>query len=224
MARSLRGLQRGIVGGVLAVLLGWPLPGVASTILLSQVSSDETPAEALFAELHFDVVGAVLSQTLVLKLLNRTDESNLQFGTGEYKITAIYFNVNDASNLTGLTLLSPSGWSLETNQRGGGEFGRFDYALIGDLGRPPHQAIDAGASLTFELAITASGEVFMEDFATELSRTPPGSMPQIAQAKFVQGPLDDSAFGGSSHVVPEPGAALLVTAGLLGAVLRRRPG
>ncbi|MEN8182967.1 MAG: hypothetical protein ABFS46_10580 [Myxococcota bacterium] len=199
---------------VLAV--GGPLPATASTLFLSDVSSDETPAAALFAELRFEIIGATV---LRITLLNRTDESNASFGTGEYAIREIYFNATP--NVTALSLTSPaSGWSLATNQRGGGEFGRFDYALIGDLGKDVQVAVDPGASLVFELDISGTGPFDMLDFATERSRIPPGSMEMLAQAKFVQGPGDDSAFG----AVPEPRVALLVTAGLVAALLRRRPG
>jgi hypothetical protein len=211
-------LRSGFLGSALALGLAGPLPAAASTILLSETSSDETPAEALLAELRFDVVGTVLQLTVV----NRTDESDAQFGSGEYRIHEIYFNAT--TNVTGLSLTNPaSGWSLETNKKGGGEFGRFGFALIGDSPRrQPPVAVDPGTSLVFELDISGTGPFDMEDFATALSTIPPGSMPVIGSAKFINGPEDDSAFGGSSHVIPEPGAALLVTVGLAAALLRPR--
>ncbi len=170
--------------------------------------------------------GSVLEVTV----LNRTDESNTQLGTGEYAISEIYFNAT--SNVSALTLTSPSsGWSLQTNQRGGGEFGRFDFALVGDLARNEHPSIAAGDSLVFQFDISGTGPFDMTDFLSVESTTPPGTMPQIAQAKFVQGPEDDSAFGASGiswvvyqPKVPEPGATLLVAVGVAGVILRSRPG
>lgn len=217
-----RGVRGVIFLGVIGAMLG-AVPGLASPILLSEASSDETAAEALFAELRFDVVGSVLEVTV----LNRTDESNVQLGTGEYAIDSIYFNAT--ANVSGLALVSPAGWSLETNARGGGEFGRFDFALIGSKGKPPHHVIDPGASLTFELLISGTGPFAPEDFTTVESSIPPGSMPMIAQAKFVMGPGDDSAFGasatwasGPSTAVPEAGTTLLLAAGVFGGLSRRR--
>ena len=56
------------------------------------------------------------------------------------------------------------------------------------------------------------------DFA-ELSTLPPGDQPVVAAAKFVHGPEDDSAFGGS---VPEPASLSLLAAALVGIAARRR--
>jgi hypothetical protein len=226
---SIHGLQKGVQAGALALAVLWPFQATGTSINLSGASSDNTPAEALFATLEFDVVGSVLRLTV----RNRTDESNVSFGTGEYKINEIYFNATP--NVSALSLTSPAtGWSLETNKKGGGAFGRFDFALIGNLGRGVHENVEAGASLVIELDISGTGPFDMTDFASEPSRIPPGTMPSIVQAKFVQGPGDDSAFGasGSGYVggpggpvdVPEPGAALLVAAGLIGTVVRRWPG
>jgi hypothetical protein len=190
----------------------------AATIFLSEFSSDQTSASQLAATLDFQVIG----NTINLTVANQTTAPN------DFAIDAIYFNVTDAVGLESLTLNAVAGsacpscrWDLVTDpsdmRRQAGGFGMFDVALIGPNGRHP-LLVEAGETLLFEL--TADGAFDMFDFTTELSTIPPGDTPSIGAAKFVRGPGDDSAVGGT---VPEPSTALLVLAGLTGlAVARRR--
>jgi hypothetical protein len=176
-------------------------------IPISGFSSDSTSAQALAATLEFEVSGS----TLTVTVSNETDGT----GHGEYKINRIYFNAT--SRVSALTLVSPSGWDLETDVKGGGKFGRFDFGLIGGVGRSPSQ-IDAGDSRTFVLSISGTGPFSATDFTTERSTIPSGDTPSVVSAKFVQGPGDDSAFGATDQiVVPEPAASVLMAGVLLAA-------
>jgi hypothetical protein len=184
-------------------------PASAVMIPISDLSSDSTSAEALAATLEFEVSGS----TLTISVTNETDGT----GRGEYKINRIYFNATN--NVSALTLVSPSGWDLKTNVKGGGKFGRFGFGIIGGVGRSSSQ-IDAGDSQVFVLSISGAGPFSGTDFTTELSTIPTGDTPSVASAKFVQGPGDDSAFGATTAVVPEPAVSVLVAGVLLAA--RRR--
>ncbi len=129
----------------------------------------------------------------------------------------VYFTTSD--DVTDLTLLAASGsvdgsnladWSLDDNVGFGG-FGTFDFALIG-----PQQGSD-GAQLTpneiqtftLSIACAALATCDLLDFASELSTLPLGSRPVFVAAKFVNGPGDNSAGGGTANAA-EPSAALLL--------------
>lgn len=199
-------------------------PAVATTIALSGVSSDGTPASQLDGELEFGVAGSTLTLTVT--------------NTGsDFTINQVYWNA--AANVTGLSLVSAthdvegdvaSAWSLETAERAGG-FGRFDFAVVSQGGAEKFGLIEPGEEVVFVFAISGTGPFDTDDFVLANNR---GF--EVA-AKFVSGPPDpecanavvptpkcpqgvfteDSGFG----AVPEPAAGLLVTLGL-GAVLGRR--
>ncbi len=185
--------------------LGVSSAASAGIIVLSTDSSDETPASVLDATLDFVVSGS----TLTLTVTNNT------VAPSAYFMNEIYFNAGPS--VTGLTLMTPAeGWTLNTSIAADG-FGVFDFGLIDGVGASPHQ-IDPGASLEF--TFTIAGSAVMSDFTTFLSTIPPGDTPMLAAAKFVRGPGDDSAFGGT---VPGPGAGLLLGCAVgLGAMRRRR--
>jgi hypothetical protein len=200
---------------LVAVPLAWASPAAALTIVLSQFSSDETSADVLDATLDFSVAGDQLTLTV----------TNDTTAPAEYDITEIFFN--GASNVTGLTLDSATHsaegdvtdlWNLETNV-GQGPFGTFDFHLVTDnSGGNATEDIEPGQTVTFVFTIAGTGPFSDADFA-QLSTIPPGDQPVLAAAKFVHGPDDDSAFGGS---VPEPATMSLLAAGLLGLAARRR--
>ena len=85
-------LRRWLLCSLIALPLAWASPAAALTIVLSQFSSDETPAEVLDATLEISVAGDQLTLTL----------TNDTTAPDEYDITEIFFN--GASNVTGLTL------------------------------------------------------------------------------------------------------------------------
>ena len=205
------------------VLSGWSVPASATTIGLSEFSSDVTPAGELLANLTFDVSGS----TLTITIDNLTD-----LATSGFDLTAIYFNTTD--DIEGLSL-STAGWDLHppgsTMANG---FGMFDFALTvsGDPNLPTATTVGAGEQGVIELTITCgAGDVCdMFDFAVnDPSTVDPDTNTQLAVAAFFQnGPFrydpdndmfdDDSAFGASGEgfpAVPEPGTFGLLATGLL---------
>ena len=208
-------LRRWLLCSLIALPLAWASPAAALTIVLSQFSSDETPAEVLDATLEISVAGDQLTLTV----------TNDTTAPDEYDITEIFFNA--ASNVTGLTLDSATHsaegdvtdlWNLATNV-GQGPFGTFDFHLSTDnAGGNATEDIEPGQNVVFVFTIAGTGPFTDADFA-ELSTLPPGDQPVVAAAKFVHGPDDDSAFGGS---VPEPASLSLLAAALVGIAARRR--
>ena len=200
---------------------GFVRPAAATTILLSDLTSDSTPASQLDATLSFDVVGT----TLAIGVTNLTSDP------AAFNISAIYFNSSD--DVTGLTFSGGPGscpnagcpWDLFASgsfTRAAG-FGVFDWAIISNdtMATGVIAPLDTA---TFEFDITGIGPFDMSDFGTEFSSIPPGFTPAIVAVKFIQcsgagcvAP-DDSAFGAA---IPEPGTASLVLIGLVGLGLRR---
>jgi hypothetical protein len=205
----------------LAALLSMAGSAEATTITLSGVSSDGTPASQLHAELDFGVVGTTLTLTVT--------------NTGsDFTINELYWNA--ASNVTGRALVTAThnvagnvtnAWSpTETNQKAGG-FGSFDFALTVRGGGNKANLIEPGETIVFEFDISGTGTFAMSDFAVANDEG------LLAAAKFVSGPPDpecagaviptpkcpqgvlteDSGFGG----VPEPASGLLLALGLAGA-------
>jgi len=175
----------------------------AATINLSTHSSNSTDASLLSAEFRFEVIGMMLTLTV----------TNQTIAPDDFFINQIYFN--GPSSLSSLTLTSPpAGWALHTDEPADG-FGVFDYALIDGVGSDS-STIASGESLMFEFSMSGSAGDF--DFVSHFSSVPPGSMPMIVAAKFVAGPGNDSAFGGTNEPVPAPAAGLL----LLGLACGRR--
>jgi len=172
------------------------------TIDLSELSSDSTPAGDLDGSMTFELTGA---SELTITVSN----------SSAFLIDAIYFNAD--SNVTGLTLVPTSdaalaGWGFII---GGGEpnmadgFGTFGFALEGGT------SIAGAGSLEFVFGISGTGPYTETDFTNVLSSPPPAGNLSAIAAKFVSGPGDDSAFGASGPVVPEPGTASLLALGLL---------
>jgi hypothetical protein len=211
----------------LAVLLSVAGSAGATTITLSGVSSDGTPASQLDAELDFVVVGTTLTLTVT--------------NTGsDFTINELYWNA--ASNVTGLSLLTAThsvagsvtnAWSpTETNENAGG-FGSFDFALTVRGGGNGAKLIAPGETIVFEFDISGTGPFAMNDFASANQEG------LLAAAKFVRGPPDpecagaviptakcpqgvlteDSGFG----AVPEPASGLLMALGLVGVSAYGRP-
>jgi len=198
----------------------------ATTIILSELSSDTTSAGQLDATLDFQVAGTTLTLTV----------DNNTAAPATFQMNEVYFNA--LSNVTGLTLTSAThsvngdvtaGWSVSTNVAADG-FGVFDFGLIDGVGTGNPNAIDSGESIIFTLDISGTPTFDMNDFV-DLSTNPPGSIQAFAAAKFTDcagsGCLAalDSAFGSSSDpsfVIPEPSTVALLGLGLVSLTARRR--
>ncbi len=186
--------------GALAVASAAP----ASLITLSQFSSDETDAGVLDATMEFTVAGTMLTLTVT----NNTADPNA------YTMNELYFNAPDGVTLS---FDGSPGWTFSTGAVADG-FGIFSFALIDGQGGNPNQIV-SGETVSFTFTIL-TGTPTMDDFVTVFSTDPSTLNAVIVAAKFVGGPGDDSAFGGS---VPAPGVlALLGVAGLVSGRRRRR--
>jgi hypothetical protein len=200
-----------------ASLLGVLLLGVstaqASTINLSSVSSDATPASSLSATIDTQILGG---DTLQLTVTNDTTAPN------EFNINQVYFNGSD--DVTSLVLSTAThsdvgdvlvDWAPVDHVSRAGGFGNFDFGLLGGVGENDPSVIGPTESIVYVLAITGTCanllSCTMDDFNA-------GNANGFTfAAKFVNGPDDpeapgteDSAFG----TVPEPATALLVPLGL----------
>lgn len=204
-----------LLGPLLAGALAFATPALATTISLSSVSSDATPASQLDADFTFSVAGSTLTLTV--------DNTG-----SDFNISEIYFNGSDLVTSLSLTSATHSdagdvfaAWSpVEPNSMADG-FGTFDFALTDGVGETNPNIINPGESVVFVFAITGSGGYTDADFIVA------NSQGFLAAAKFVNGPEDpeapgdeDSAFG----AVPEPLTAWLLAVGLGGllAAGRRR--
>jgi len=181
------------------------------TLELSTHSSDTTLAEDLNATVDFSVVG----MTLTISITNDTQM------TGEFNINEFYWNGPDGIVLTVDTL--PAFWDLYVpgmdNPTQADGFGTFDFAVKDGRGETHPSLIQPGETLAFSFTMSMPADV--KDFTTAFSAMdPPGATPMLIAAKFVNGPGDDSAYGGT---VPTPGVlALMAVAGLVAARPKRR--
>jgi len=203
-------------------------PASATSITLSTVSSDGTPASQLEAEFDFSVSGTTLTLTVT--------------NTGsDFNINQIFFNAD--SNVSGLTFDSAThsvagdvlaAWSpLATVEMADG-FGTFDFALMNGVGETSPSVMEPGEEIVFVFTISGTGPFADADFIVE------NGSGFLGAAKFVNGPPDpecasaviptekcpegvnteDSGFG----AVPEPGstALLLLSLGAVAAARRLR--
>lgn len=218
--RVVRKLWRLGASLVLVVLFG--TTASATTIQLSELSSDATPASQLSALLELNVSG----NTLTVIVTNQTTSPNT------FNINEIYFNASD--DILGLNLTGATGqfdgnnkkaWTLVTAV-GADSFGTFDFGLLDGVDSQP-STIFPGEFQTFNLHIScaASATCDMSDFGTELSTLGPGSNRVLAAMNFVSGPGGDSAYGASgASATPEPHSAILFGVGALvvGVALRKK--
>lgn len=195
---------------LLPSLLALSAEASGSSLVLSQLSSDATPASLLAATLDFQITGA---NELTLRVSNDTAAPDA------YSLSEIFFNAS--ANVASLTLVSAtssadglvtSDWALVASQHAGG-FGTFDFQLFNDKKGGTKNEIAPGETVAFVLSIGGVGPFDMADFTSELSTIPPGEFPSLAAAKFVSGPDDDSAYGA---VVPEPLTIFQLGMGLAG--------
>lgn len=227
-AQQRKHMRPHLFGPLFAAALAFATPALATTISLSSVSSDATPASQLDADFDFSVSGSTLTLTVT--------------NTGSaFNINGIYFNGSglvSSLSLTSATHSAPldvtAAWSpVEPNSNADG-FGSFDFALTDGTGQNNPNIINPGESIVFVFAITGSGGYSDADFIVANGKG------YEAAAKFVNGPPDpecagvteptemcpegadteDSAFG----AVPEPAVAWLLAAGLSGLLAAGRRG
>jgi hypothetical protein len=214
------------LGLLVAASLALATPALATTISLSSVSSDATPASLLDADFDFSVSGSTLTLTV----------SN----TGsDFNINQIYFNASGL--VSSLSLVSAThdvagdvsaAWlPIELGSNADG-FGSFAFALTDGVGQNNPNIIEPGEEIVFVFSITGSGGYTDADFIVA------NDSGYTAAAKFVNGPPDpecagvteateqcpeladteDSAFG----AVPEPLVGWLLMIGLGGLVAAGR--
>jgi hypothetical protein len=188
----------------------------ATTISLSDVSSDATPASQLDASFDFSVAGSTLTLTVT--------------NTGsDFNINQVYWNGSGLVSALSLTSATHSAagdvtsvWApVEVGSSADG-FGSFTFALTDGVGETNVNILEPGESIVFVLSITGSGGYADVDFIVA------NGSGYVAAAKFVNGPDDpedpgneDSAFGAA---VPEPAAGALLLLGLAGLAARRARG
>jgi hypothetical protein len=205
-------------------LLAFGSSASATTVTLSTVSSDGTPASQLDASLDFSVAGNDLTLTVT------------NTGSDGFNLNQVYFN--GSGLVTSLSLTSAThnvagvitaAWSpVEVGSSADG-FGTFNFALTDGVGETNPNVLNDGESIVFVLAITGAGGYADADFIVA------NGSGYLAAAKFTNGPPDpecatavfpteqcpegiateDSAFGTTTDV-PEPATGLLLALGLAG--------
>ncbi|MEO1933302.1 MAG: PEP-CTERM sorting domain-containing protein [Myxococcales bacterium] len=218
-------MRFGIRGAVFSLALmaavTFAATSFATTLSLSDVSSDATPAASLSGSITLDVLGG---NTLSLTLSNQTSAPDA------FLINGVWWNAD--AGVTGLSLTaathSVSGdvlaaWTPVESGTNANGFGAFDFALTDGVGASNPNLIPSGESVVFLMTITGSCTTTACTAANFVLANGSGYQ---AAAKFVSGPDDpespgneDSAFGA---VIPEPTTAMLLGTGLLLIGLRRR--
>jgi len=214
-----------------AALLGIGSGASATTIVLSSVSSDATPASQLDATFDFSVAGSTLTLTVT------------NTGSDGFNLNSVYFNGSGLVSSLSLTSATHSvaadvtaAWApVEVSGLSVGGFGSFDFALTDGVGETNPNVLNDGESVVFVLAITGAGGYVDADFIVA------NGSGYVAAAKFINGPPDpecataviptetcpegvgteDSAFGAVTDV-PEPATTLLLAVGLAGLVFAGR--
>lgn len=214
-------LSKCIRPAIIAIFaLGVSSAGQATTLTLSDVSSDATPAASLSGTITLAVVGG---NVLSLTLENQTSIPN------EFNVNGVWWNGDGGVTSLSLTSATHSSsgdvltaWTPVESGTSADGFGAFDFALTDGVGAGNPNIAHPGESIVFLMAITGSCTATACTAANFVLENPSGF---LAAAKFVNGPDDpespgneDSAFGA---IVPEPTTALLLGAGLLVMSLRR---
>jgi hypothetical protein len=198
----------------------------ATTLFLSEFSSNGTPASDLTALMNFSV--SALGDTLTLTVTNQTHTT-----TSGYNMNELYFSTSD--DVFNLKLTGASGddgdnladWmlfsSLDTgNPTRSDGFGTFDWAVKDGVDSMPSTIHPMEVQIfDFSFKCRNGAECTDADFALELSTTTGQSEAVLGAAKFVAGPGGDSAFGGTT-IIPEPAPAALLALGLAALAGRRR--
>lgn len=208
---------------LLGVGLAWSASASATTITLSDVSSDNTPASQLDATYEFMISAAT---ELTLTVTNTTDADAVD-NDAEFLMNGVWFNA--MSNVTGLSLDSAThsvsgdvfaAWQPAVAGATPNGFGSFDFGLDDGLGATNPNLIGAGENIVFVLTITGTGPFVMSDFevANAQNYSAAGKFVSCTGNDCVE--LDDSAFGAA--IIPEPSTGLLLALGLAGLSTRRR--
>lgn len=222
--RSVRWSVLAVLGVVVSAIgLSIASTASASTITLSDVSSDATPASTLDATLEFNVLGGA---TLELIATNLTTAPDL------FNISELFWN--GSSNVSGLTLTAAThsiegdvfaGWLPVTTGMVADGFGSFDFSLMDGVGEGNPNVMGPTESITFLMTITGTCAGTLSCTMADFIVANGGGF--VGAAKFVNGPDDpeapgfeDSAFGAT--VIPEPTSALLIGLGLAALSGRRR--
>ena len=153
----------------------------ATTLPLSDLSNDATPAGDLGGAMDFSVSGTTLTLTV----------SNLTSFVKHYEVNRAAFNAR--SNVTGLDL-APGEWRFSGATSVPG-FGVFDYAVEPKPGIDP---LFPQESIVIVFEISGAGPFADSDFADAQSAPGTGETSVRAAESFIHGPGNDSAWGAAA--------------------------
>jgi len=149
------------------------------------------------------------------------------------KLDAFYFNMAGSASDYSFSGYSPATWSITTPGTNAAGSGGADFMFVADSSNPATDVTNA-VSLSFTMT-NLTGDFLVTDFTGATpSSTAAGSGQLGAHLQSLTqgtGNTTDSGFavgsyvvddGGGPNVVPEPGAMLLMGAGLLGLGMARR--